>query len=169
MRKILFLDVDGVLNDHAFDIDAQSCTIDQSCVAALNRVLKVTSCDIVISSAWRYMILGGAMSAKGFEYLLRTHGVHCVDKVVGYTRPDAKIYKPGDVIDQAERGKEILDWLNVFDWFNMRQVPGHPVAFVVVDDKQLGFERMPFVQTDGLVGLTEADADKIIALFGDTT
>lgn len=59
-KKVLFLDIDGVLNAHFFDVDAQSSHIKPKCVERLNRVLKATRCALVISSAWRYMILGGA-------------------------------------------------------------------------------------------------------------
>lgn len=150
--KVLFLDIDGVLNGHFFDRAAESSTINPACVARLNRVLAETRCSIVISSAWRYMILGGAMTLRGFEYMLRTHGVHCVGGVIGHTRADTS---PGS--DYEERGRQCREWLK-----------DHPEVktFACVDDAQVGFSGLPIVRTDGAKGLTDEDAAALIGLLG---
>lgn len=150
--KVLFLDVDGVLNGHYFDREAQSSDIKPSCVAVLNRVLMTTGCSLVISSAWRYMILGGDVTVRGFEYLLRTHGVRCVGGVIGHTRKDT------GVGDHAERSTQIREWL-----------AEHPDVerWAVVDDmSEEYFPGMPFVRTDGQIGLEEKHGEALIALLG---
>jgi len=73
--KVIFLDIDGVLNGHEFCEHAKSCGINPECVCELNRIIAATDAKIVLSSAWRYMVHGGALTLKGFEYMLRTHGV----------------------------------------------------------------------------------------------
>lgn len=40
--KVLFLDVDGVLNGHEWDDEAKSCNIRRECVKHLNRVVRET-------------------------------------------------------------------------------------------------------------------------------
>jgi len=56
-NNVLFLDIDGVLNGHDFDVAAQSTRIQYRCVRQLNRIIKATECKIVLCSAWRYMLL----------------------------------------------------------------------------------------------------------------
>jgi len=147
-KKILFLDIDGVLNGHEYNTDAESNTIKHECVKHLNRILAETQCELVISSAWRYMIHGGAMTLQGFGYMLRTHGVKNV-KIVGITEKDTQMENP------TERGLLIQQWLskNKVD------------QYAIVDDMQLGFDGMPFVKTDEKTGLTEKDADQLIRIL----
>lgn len=148
---VLFLDIDGVLNGHEFDRAAESSTIRPACVKRLNRVLRETRCAVVISSAWRYMVLGGGMTLMGFGYMLRTHGVAIVGGLLGTTGRDTQTEDPN------ERGRQIKAWL-----------AEHPevTRYAVVDDMQLGFEGMPIVRTNGAEGLTDNDADKLIELLG---
>lgn len=151
-RVVLFLDIDGVLNGHDYDERAQSTTIWTQQVARLNRVLEATGCALVVSSAWRYMVLGGAMTLDGFGYMLRTHGVRCPGHLVGTTGRDR------DVGDPSERGRQIKAWIDAY-------APDDGFRYAVVDDMQLGFEGMPIVRTDGKRGLTDEDADQLIALL----
>lgn len=149
-RPTLFLDIDGVLNGHEYDPEAESNTLRRDCVARLNRVLAETDCAVVLSSAWRYMVLNGAMTITGFGYMLRTHGVRIRGGLVGTTDRDTQTEDPG------ERGRQIQAWL-----------AAHPevTRFAVVDDMREGFEGLPIVRTDGRCGLTDADAEALIALL----
>lgn len=147
---VLFLDIDGVLNGHEYDEGAESNRIRPECVARLNEVLADTGASLVISSAWRYMILGGAMNLAGFTYLLRTHGVRCPGRVIGHIGRDTQTEDPN------ERGRLIKAWL--------AERP-EVTRWAVVDDMALGFEGMPFVRTDGRVGLTVADADALTRML----
>lgn len=150
MNPILFCDLDGVLNDRTYNAAAESTTILPRCVKQLNRVLGETGCDIVLSSAWRYLVHAGVMKLAGFECMLRSHGVECRHKIVGLTRRDKHI---GDL---TERGRQVFEY-----------VKKHKVGvYAIVDDLDLGFGGMPFVQTDGKVGMTASDADKLIELLG---
>jgi len=154
---VLFLDIDGVLNGHEYNPLTQSNGITPACVARLNRVLDNTNCGIVLSSAWRYMVSGNAMSLQGFQYLLQTHQVRCVQRVIGVTRTDLQLE------DTNERTREIREWLDQHH---------ETTVFAVVDDLPLVFGdtpyAVPFVQTDETTGLTDADADVLIALLNPT-
>jgi hypothetical protein len=160
--KLIFLDIDGVLNGHEWDNDAGSCTIKRECVLRLNRIIRETKARIVLSSAWRYMILGEDMTCRGFEYLLRTHGA-CGVRIIDTTRrermlpcPDAPpgmmLVHPGE-----NRGDLIAEWLAAHD---------KPDAYVVLDDDDDRITKQhPAVITNSETGLTDADADKAIEIL----
>lgn len=152
---VLFLDIDGVLNGHDYSPDAESSTIRKECVVNLSRILTQSDCKVVIISAWRYMILGEAMTIKGFEYMLRTHGLAGIkDRIVGITRKD---YESGQVENSTERADQITEWLG-----EHKEVSN----YVVLDDLDLGHSLFhPFVQTDGKVGLTAQDVEKVLHIF----
>lgn len=147
VMKLIFLDIDGVLNGHSYNEVSQSNEIKPECVARLNRILQETEARIVLSSAWRYMLVGRAMSLIGFDYLLRTHGV-IANRLVGRTAADEEV---------SERGWQIHQW---------RKENDHCGKYVVLDDMDLHISPLhPFVQTDGQIGLTDSDVDKAIRLL----
>lgn len=150
---ILFLDIDGVLNDHKLN-SAGVCGIKPECVEQLNRILKETGCCVVLSSAWRYLIHASSMTLGGFVSMMRTHGADVLHRIIDITRPDVNLS------DRFERGKQIGDWLR-----------GRDVErYVVVDDDdEIGIPEAghPFVKCDGRVGMTAADADKVIAKLSE--
>lgn len=163
--KPLFLDIDGVLNGHEFDPAVMCGQIHPDKVARLNRVLVATDCRIVLSSAWRYLVHRGEMNLRGMEWLLRSHGV-LADRLVGITRADLMIRvvydgQPATWPHTNERGHQISDWLMGDNRWTCQ-------PYAVVDDMDLGISEAghPFVMTDGKVGLTVADADRLIELLG---
>jgi hypothetical protein len=151
--KILFLDIDGVLNDHGPMMNLY-CGIDKEKVNLLNRVIDETNCNIVISSAWRYMILGGDMTVRGFEHMLLTHGLKCYRRIIGHTPSDEEVWS---------RGEQISAWLSVEKYSK----------YVVVDDlnEELGIgislAGHPIVQTNGKVGLTNENCTDLIRILNE--
>lgn len=147
--KVLFLDIDGVLNGHEKLPGSQYCGIRPDCVARLNHVLKETGAKIVVSSAWRYLILGGSMTLDGFGYLLTTHGL--LSEPIGHTRRDVS-----ETV--TDRGRQCREWLDA-----------HPgvTAFCAVDDMASDFAEhgIPLVQTVGTLGLTADDAGRLIEVL----
>lgn len=163
--SLLFLDIDGVLNAHEpFDPVVGCGRIYHDKAERLNRVLAVTGAELVLSSAWRYQILNGWSTLEGFGWLLRTHGV-LGGRLIGHTAADTMHDGywdgvPGNWPVHNERGRQIADWFESNQEHLGRR-------YVVVDDLDLGISEAghPFVQTDGKVGLTDADADRLIALL----
>lgn len=146
--KLIFLDIDGVLNRHCYNETSMSNSIDADCVVRLNRILIETDARIVLSSAWRYMLIGRAMSLTGFDYLMRTHGI-VANRLVGRTPADEEV---------TERGWQIHQW---------RKDNDHRGKYVVIDDMDLHISPLhPFVRVQGDVGLTDTDADKAIQILG---
>lgn len=158
--RVLFLDIDGVLNGHDYSDEAKSCNIRRECVFRLNRVVKETGCKIVISSSWRYMVHGGQMTLTGFWYMLRTHGLvgHGPSLIIGVTRKDRDIEKD-------ERGEQIRAFIG--DW-NKRN-PGNTISqYAAIDDCDIGITKakVPLVLTDGSKGMSDSDAERLIFLLG---
>lgn len=162
--RVIFLDIDGVLNGHDWDQAAQSTRIQYRCIRQLNRIIKRTEAKIVLSSAWRYMLLKvkkgrkvhpPAMLLHGFEYLMRTHGTVGF-RLIGTTRSDEEFGFPDP--DDSRRARQVIQWMEEF---------GKPEAFVVIDDDDFGFTRagLPFVQTRPKWGLSKRDADAAIRIL----
>lgn len=159
--NIIFLDIDGVLNGHDWDQGAMSTRIQYRCIRQLNRIIKATGAKVVLSSAWRYMLLKlkrskpPAMTLTGFEYLMRTHGT-CGFRLLGTTASDEEFGFPG-VDDECRRARQVRKWLVDHGWSN----------YVCIDDEDFGFTRMKmqFVQTNGKWGLSRRNADKAIRIL----
>jgi hypothetical protein len=147
--KILFLDVDGVLN-------IQGGPFEPACMTQLNRILLKTGAHVVVSSGWRYLISSGQMTLEGFERMLETHGFDGL--LFGYTCPDEKI---------AGRENQIGDWLRKHARFvaaNPQLIEGVE-CWLAIDDLPLDLPPECFLRTDANTGLTEADADRAIELL----
>lgn len=158
--RILFLDIDGVLNSTRFMVErAKAGTwdgadpkdwtnmLDPAAVAILNRVIEMTDCKIVISSSWRvahpFDRVGLFMRKAGF-----------VGEVIGQTVQYVRI---ADGV-YGGRSAEIALWLR-----------DHPEVtnFAIVDDGSdagVGMESH-FVDTYLPVGLTNEDADRLIKIL----
>lgn len=159
---LIFLDVDGVLNDHQFDPEVMCGQIHRDKVGRLNRILRATGAGIVLSSAWRYIVHRSEANLMGMEWLFRSHGL-LAGRLVGITRSDTmepKEYdgRPGTWPVVNERGRQIADWL-------AESGQDHP--YVVIDDLDLGISDAghPFIRTDGKLGLTDDEADRAIELL----
>lgn len=162
--KVVFLDIDGVLNGHDFDVGARSNRIQYRCIRQLNRIIKATDCWFVLSSAWRYMLLKRprykpAMTLLGFEYLLRTHGTvgfrllgtTCSDEDVGWGQ-DPKCNLP-------VRGLQITRWLVEH---------GEGVKrYVAIDDDDYGITEQghPLVRTQSNWGLSDRTSRAAIQIL----
>lgn len=160
---VIFMDIDGVLNNHDWNDDSQSCGIVSDCVMEFNRILKQTQAKIVLSSAWRYMVHGHAMTLKGFEYLLRTHKV-AVTEIVGLTMKDEET--PG----YEHKNTNIQFWQNKEIFVRGEQISHwlgeHPEVtdYVILDDMATGFDSFGerFIKTNPNKGLTRTEANKAI-------
>lgn len=146
MKRILFLDIDGCLNTESFLWGVLSRTthtdedmIDPFHVEQLNRIVRETDCDVVLSSAWR---------------------VDGIDKVQGWLKLRGFEYKLLDVtpgpLGYANRTEEILAWL----------ANNKASNFCVVDDCPMGeVLREHFVWCDPNTGLTPARASLAIEIL----
>jgi hypothetical protein len=155
MIKLLFLDIDGVLNGHQTS-DSGYCGIDPQCARRLNKVLNTyPDLKIVISSSWRYLIHTGQMTLEGFESLLLTHGVLCRGRIMGVTRRDHKEWETDLRINQIN---DFLGGFYIIDNFK----------WLILDDIDIDIVPVKeHLKIDGLTGLQDEDIDRIIAYFGE--
>jgi hypothetical protein len=148
---VLFLDVDGVLNRHG-DHEAGHALIRPDCAARLQRVIDATNPAVVISSAWRYQVLMGALTVRGFEYLLVSHGIRA--RVVGVTGKEGDEQTEDGRTSGAQRARQILTWV----------AANGVKRWAAVDDTAVEVgDRL--VRTDGDAGLTDSDVLALIALL----
>ena len=145
--KIIFLDIDGVLNSTSQQTPAIGNEFLPRCVTELNRIIALTDAKIVLSSNWRYLIHNGYMDLTGFSILLRSHNVR--GELVGFTR--------------ESEGDEPR-WSQIRDWFRANSPVGTDYNYCILDDDPGAFGGRPGVQTNGN-GLTEADADLAIEIL----
>ena len=150
-RPVIFLDFDGVLNTEQYQAqlaidgkpgkDAWGPLFDPRAVANLRKILEATDAGIVISSSWRY-----AHSLNSLRRMWEKRGL------------------PGRIIDTIPcgatyitRGEDIECWLNRHNCH----------SFVIIDDLDDFFpsQHDRYVETNPIVGITEADAVKSIEIL----
>lgn len=148
--KVLFLDIDGVLNSYKteerFSVESFNvCGIDPILKGRYLDWLKDKPVSVVLSSMWR-------TSEPCMEHL-RENGINWIS-----TTP---IYRHHD-----QRGEEILQWFerHVDDWMESEQVE----AYAILDDNNWFTEsQQPYlVQTDARVGLTEENLKQLSTILG---
>lgn len=164
MRKIVFLDIDGVLNHQNFLIDAQKLRkelreagrhdevegfhsihqINPDAVALLNEIYRATQCEFVLSSSWRILHKPGEVGD-----ILRFHGFEgtIVDQTPGRFQ-----LEPGS---WSRRGHEIAKWL--------RENTEGQVRFVILDDdSDMDTVEDALVQTSWQLGLLDEHVSEVI-------
>ncbi len=150
-RPIIFLDFDGVLNTEQYQAglavegkptkDAWGPLFDPRAVENLRLILEATDAAIVISSSWRY-----AHSLGSLRMMWEVRGL------------------PGEILDTLacgatyiSRGEEIECWLDKHE---------RP-DYVIIDDLDdfSPAQRPRYIETNPIVGITEADAQKAIEIL----
>lgn len=134
--KIIFLDIDGVLNSHRYDVskgDSEG-NIDGSRLALLRRLIDTVKAKIVLTSSWRcHWDPKGECSdeiGKQLEEIFLQYGISLYDKT-----PEIN----------NDRTKEIRAWL-----LSHTDIDG----FVIFDDIKLGWEELEshVIKTDYRIG-----------------
>lgn len=140
MLKLIFLDIDGVLNSEAsFERNRENHTwsqIDAEMVARLNKLLVETGASVVLSSTWRL--------DSDWRSTLARNGVN-VDCFIGAT---PRMPRPvGTSHEYCERGKEIAQWLSEHDTKG--------VQYAILDDDSDFLPEQPHFRTSWKIGLTD--------------
>jgi len=142
-EKIIFLDIDGVLNTPSWSVKAQTFrTMDPKAVNVLQQVVKAHDAQIVISSTWRRL--------KGWGKEIKA-----VMKKAGWDNPPIIGRTPPGI--SFCRGDEIAEWLE----------ENPTKSFVIIDDVDTMQEsqKAHFVHCDTFVGLTQDHVPEIEAIF----
>lgn len=153
--KVLFLDIDGVLNSHT-KLANGYCGIEPKQAEMLNCLLDdIPDLKLVISSAWRYLVLNQSMSVVGFENLLLTHGIKCLDRVIDVLPEDY----PLSEYPNGGREQLILEHIEVCTADRSKNYPFYVTKWAVVDDLPLEIDN--FVRTNGEMGMSLIDLFKL--------
>jgi len=164
MNKVIFLDIDGVLNtkwwytqmERTISKDKYGYAFDPKAVANLKRIVAETGADIVISSSWK------CMGLSQMEDMWEDRNLP--GKIIGITPNSMSDEMLLNVdIDSIKlfhiRGEEIKEWLTKHG----KQVSNY--AIIDDMDNMLSEQQSRFVHTNPEVGITEEDAQKTIEIL----
>jgi hypothetical protein len=151
--KIVFLDIDGVLNNPGCYVrpdgtkaSGTDTLADPRCVAALNGIIAATGAFIVVSSTWK---LQGLM--------------FCREKLSAWgVTPHTVIDKTPNLQGAGKsRAEEIQKWLDEYC--------RHPIeSFVILDDDpDLGHLNHRLIKTARYRGLIVPDAERAIEMLSE--
>jgi hypothetical protein len=134
MVKILFLDVDGVLNCSSTRQRYKGFIgIDPKLATIVQRIIGETECQVVLSSVWRL--------EEDSRSAVRKQVCNFMDitKNLGF----------------VQRGNEVAEWL---------ERAGDDIErYAILDDNSDFFPEQPLFQTKWYNGLTDEIADRVIA------
>jgi hypothetical protein len=161
--RIVFLDVDGVLNSyHHVEDSLHLRGMAHAHVEQLARILRETKAKVVVSSTWRKW--GLEAGARFHDELQNRHGAEgelILSRTIGRTVDGYADGLPRDAERRVLRGTEIQHWLDTHE----------PVeSFVILDDDQdMGPLMHRLVRTSMANGLTPELADEAIRKLMSTT
>lgn len=152
--KVLFLDIDGVLNSAAYQAEwggDPPSNVDETRLPLLRRILEKTGAVIVLSTSWRlYWSPDPALCAPEWREtgeVLTRYGIPILDCTPAY--------------NGNNRDREIRDWLAAH--------AGEVESFAILDDIPFGWGDLSdrLVRTDMRKGrgLMESHVQKAIALL----
>ena len=188
--KLIFLDIDGVLNDDDFyeklflehdENDPYWSTLDADTfmsvghinpdkIALLNYIVESTGAKIVISSTWRYR------GIEGMTTILSSRGLKA--DIIGVTPHFAISYQYSteyDNIGSCPRGIEIDGYIDKNYPTRRDNKTGirfsELESYVIIDDDadMLYHQRNNFVHTDNEYGLTKEGADIAISILNKSS
>lgn len=154
--KVIFLDIDGVLNSEKYYTehldDMMENPVDRECVSRLSRIVKATNARIVLSSSWR---TGWSKEPEQMDELCQT----LVEILAEY---QLEIYDKTCILNNSERGQEIRLWL--------KNAPERVESFVILDDNDFHWKKYrllkKWIQTDfSAGGLQDQDVEKAVKLL----
>lgn len=133
--KIIFLDIDGVLNSEAYALGRGKggmLGIDPEAVRIFDRIIESTGAKIVLSSTWRLNEESRAEVRKN------------VGEFIGVTPESPSRF----------RGNEVYAWLLSNDKLGVR--------YAILDDDSDFHKQQPLFRTTFKEGLTDDIADRVI-------
>lgn len=147
-HKLIFLDIDGVLNSSQFwKKENGTFNIDDHLLNNLKKICDSTECKIILSSTWR---------------LFKDHFEFAAEKLseIGLTISDITPECPYNIETAGlQRGMEIKQW--------MKDTGNLGADFIIIDDNSdfLDWQRPFHIHTDFETGLTDELTEKAIKLL----
>lgn len=152
--KVIFLDIDGVLNCKTSKSKCGKFTgIDSDKVKRLENIVKATDAVIVLSSTWKLGFNKDHEELQDAAKYLRSKLNKYKIRILSST-PDIK---------WNHRGEEINKWLEINDDVYIE-------SFLVLDDEEFDYDKYPDIKNNLLLtqyetGLTDEDVDKAIMIL----
>lgn len=146
MSKILFLDIDGVVNSMETTNFKDLYPLDPYMAFLVGRIQLETACDVVLSSAWRH-------HPESLKHVSE-RVVKLLDKTPSLNHKyDPPVFARGRTWDYALRGDEVNAWL-----------AEHPevTRHAILDDSSDFYDDQPLFQTTFQTGLNDEIANKVI-------
>ena len=170
MKKIIFLDFDGVLNtEHNQNMlmyhgkpwkDTQGAFFDPDAVAALKRIVEETGADIVIESSWKYL----GLEAMQQMWSDRDMPGNVIDATPSYASDKWLLNADPDDVDPGRtqwKGVEIASWT--------ADTLHEDARYVIIDDEYVILDsQLPhFILTNPYNGITPELADRAIKMLNE--
>ena len=162
MIKVIFLDIDGVLNPKWWErkkpADRFGCAFAPKTISCLAKIVKETKAEIVISSSWKLM---GLQTLQDMWKERKLPG-NIIDITPNYMSDELLLnadMNDTDIDSLYIRGMEIKGWLVLY---------GDDVSnYVIIDDMDdiLSEQQTHFVQTDPEFGITNDDVKRVVHLL----
>lgn len=167
MRKIIFLDIDGVLATEEDCDETKLWGLSAKKQELLGQILDSTNAEIVLSSSWRSNDIETTktdMTSKGFLFS---------DKIIGVTiRAYHYIDKSTKIHLFIPRGVEIKQWLDTnihgnIDLKYQRKILNVDYTYVILDDDSdmLLEQANNFLKCNSKKGLTAEIVDEAISIL----
>ena len=151
MRKILFLDIDGVLNteqqqwkcqmEGISPTDEFGYSFDSKAVSYLGKILNITGAEIVLSSSWKFL---------GMSVLQDMWQARCLPGTITDITPD----------NQEGKGLEIKEWLE--------EHQNDIENYVILDDEDVALpeQQVHFVKCNPQFGINRKVMEAVLRVFG---
>ena len=168
MKKIIFLDFDGVLNTEHYQgllryqgepwQDEHGAVFDPNAVKELERIVNATHADIVIESSWKYL----GLVAMQELWKVRNLPGRVIDITPTAIGDRCLLGSDMDNIYLEQfnsKGREILAWLSTHGIRDIR--------YVIIDDEYVILDsQLPyFILTNPYEGITKEHADRVISIL----
>ena len=170
MRKIIFLDFDGVLNTENYNLvlkrkgkicqDEYGALFDPNAVKQLKRIVDATGADIVIESSWKYL----GLDAMKELWEIRNLPGRVIDITPSSVSDEYLSNVDLDNLDASMlhcKGLEISSWLSEKGQSNTR--------YVIIDDEYVVLESQSsnFILINPYEGITEEQANQAISILNE--
>ena len=148
--KVIFLDIDGVLNSQMLIEKNENEKIDIAAVKLLKNLVDKSGAVVVMSSGWKLwfdenMVTDDAEAQYLYDILFQ-YGVEIYSKTPDFSTDEIRTKRTFSEV----KAKEIIAWLEKHCDVD---------KYVILDDLNLKNDQINanLVQTDGRVGITEED------------
>lgn len=177
INKIIFLDVDGVINSDEF---ARWCVkhtefmkegghhhISPWLVEKVIKICEATDASIVMSSSWRLWSLGQTMKNLASKRDLRP----ILDRLVGITPRTEDRFRGKEIKYFLDRCKKQYFYTEYGEQLSDErfEFSKNPKYVIIDDDDDMLDEQLPFfVHTDFMIGITDDDVNKAIKILNES-